>query len=255
MEETSTRAELRQAVRDEFQLWRKKKYMALTTSASTTATPVAAPSLQQMGGSTMFTTQQTGPNPNAVVGGLVDRRPWRYWDTFKWGLASPAVALPSSVALFTVPINQLDLYTGVRKTKLDTNMNASGMFNAPECLLMQQISIYICGGNTLAAINQFFENCWLEMKINQKIFWEGLPWMFPSGLGYMGQTAAADTAEFITNGLPAPQAAWKAGSFSKYIAPLQPFSVTFYFPGTPPTMASAFKLVLFLDGLADTAVQ
>ncbi len=196
------------------------------------------------------------PDVNSVVGGLVDRRPWQYWDTFTWPLASPTVALPSEVALFTVPMNQLDLYvTTMRKTKLQTNMTASGQFVAPECLLLQQIGIYLCEGNTKAAIDQFFENCYMEFKINQKIFWEGQPWQYPAGVGMMGGNAlGTSTDAFWTNGFPAPQATRRAGNFSKYIAPLQPFSLKFIFPGTPPTMATAFKLVVFLDGLADAPV-
>lgn len=225
--------------------------MALTNSQNTLAAPVP---LSQLPNSQI----NLGPNPNAVLGGVVDRRPWRYWDTFTWPTTSPTTALPSEIALFTVPMQQTDLYvTTLRKTKLQTNMTKSGEFAAPECLLMQQISIYLCqgSGNTKVNIDQFFENCWMEFKINNKIFWEGLPWMFPAGLGYMGTPAIANTADQNwTNGFPAPQAAWRAGTFSKYIAPLQPFSLRFFFPGTAPTMATNFKLVVFLDGLADTSV-
>lgn len=195
-----------------------------------------------------------GPDINSVVGGLVDRRPWQYWDTFTWNLASPAIPLPSEVALFTVPINQLDIYTGLRKSKRLTNMNASGNFVAPECLILQQIGIYICQGNTKVAIDQFFENCWMEFKINNKIFFEGQPWQFPAGVGYTGNQNPTGAQEFWVNGFPAPQATRRAGQFSKYIAPLQPFTCKFFFDGTPPTMATNFKLVVFLDGLADTAV-
>lgn len=194
------------------------------------------------------------PNVNSVVGGVVDRRPWQYWDTFFWPLASPAVPLPSEVAMFTVPINQLDVYTNTRKTKLQTNMTASGQFVAPECILLQQIGIYICAGDSLADINKYFENCYMEFKINQKIFWEGQPWQFPSGVGMTGYQNPTGTAEYFVNGFPAPQATRRAGSFSKYIAPLQPFTLKFFFPGTPPTLASAFKLVVFLDGLSDAPV-
>lgn len=218
-----------------------------------TSSPNALPAAAAPGA---VRSQYGGPDINSVVLGLVDRRPWQYWDTFRWTLASPTVALPSEVALFTVPINQLDVYTGLRKTKLDTNMTQSGQFAAPECLILQQIGIYLCEGNTKTAIDQFFENCYMEFKINSKVFWEGQPWQFPSGVGYMGNQAAASTTDqFWTNGFPAPQATRRAGSFSKYIAPLQPFTLKFFFPGTPPTMATSFKLVVFLDGLADTVVQ
>ena len=214
--------------------------------------------LAQMAGSTM-TLPPSGPNPNAVLGGVVDRRPWRYWDTRNFNLASPPVSLPTTISFFQVAIGQLDPVTLTPKTKLQTNMNAGGMFNAPECLLMQQLSLYLCLGNTFGDILKVWENCYLEFKISGKIFWEGLPVMFPSGLGLMGAQNPGGTDQFFTNGFPAPQAAWRAGSFSKYIAPLQPFTCTLIFPGVPqgsapPTLASNFKLVAFLDGLADNSV-
>jgi hypothetical protein len=227
--------------------------------ALATTTPTAPVPLAQLAGSTM-NLPPAGPNPNAVLGGVVDRRPWRYWDTLIWNLASPPVALPTTISFFQVAIGQLDPRTLTPKTKLQTNMNAGGMFNAPECLLMQQLSLYLCIGNVYGDILKVWENCYLEFKISGKIFWEGLPVMFPSGLGLMGELAKGSTTDqFFTNGFPAPQAAWRAGSFSKYIAPLQPFTCTLVFPGVPqgaapPILASNFKLVAFLDGLADTSV-
>jgi hypothetical protein len=226
--------------------------MAVVASGMTNVPPAAAPGTVQ--------SAYGGPDINSVVLGLVDRRPWQYWDTFTWTLQSPAVAIPSEVALFTLPINAQDSYAvpTFRKTKLQTNMTNAGMFNAPECLILQQIGIYIPPTNLRADIDRFFENCWMEFKINQKIFMEGQPWQFPAGVGYTGAPnptgGAADT--FIVNGFPAPQATRRFGSFSKYIAPLQPFSLKFFFPtGNQPTFTANFKLVVFLDGLADTVVQ
>ena len=95
----------------------------------------------------------------------------------------------------------------------------------------------------------------MEFKISNKIFWEGQPWQFPAGVGIMGHQNPSSTDQFLTNGFPAPQATRRAGSFSKYIAPLQPFTLKFFFPGTPPTIATNFKLVVFLDGLSDTSVN
>ena len=64
-----------------------------------------------------------------------------------------------------------------------------------------------------------------------------------------------------TLGVPAPQYTRRYGNYSKYIAPLQQFSLTITFPGTPPTLATTaaggtgLRLVVFLDGLTDRAVQ
>lgn len=227
------------------------------TATTTPMMPAAIPPSASPGA---VSSQYGGPDINSVVLGLVDRRPWQYWDTFRWNVASPTIPLPTQINMFSVPMNAVDLYTGLRKTKLDTNMTQPGQFAGPECLILQQIGIKICAGNIQPSVDQFFENCWMEFKINQKIFWEGQPWQYPSGTGYTGSQNQAGTYEFWTNGFAAPQATRRAGSFSKYIAPLQPFTLTFFFPGVPagsapPTMTTNFKLVVYLDGLADTVVQ
>ena len=81
----------------------------------------------------------------------------------------------------------------------------------------------------------------------------------PAQLGTLG--SGTSTQESWTNGFPAPQATRRAGSFSKYIAPLQQFSMTITFPGTPPTMATTANggvglyMIPFFDGLTDRSVQ
>ena len=192
---------------------------------------------------------------NAVMNGWIDRGPWYYWDTFTWNLASPVVALPSEVDFFTVPIGQLDVYTNTRKTKLQTNMTQSGQFPPPRCLVLQQIGIHIVSTDSLADINKWFNASYLEFRIDDKIFFEGFTYFFPDGFGYSGHQNPTGAAEFINNGLPAPQYTVRYGDYSKYIAPLQQFSMKFFFPGTPPSLAANFSLVTFLNGLTDRSVQ
>lgn len=214
--------------------------MALTTSA--TPAPVAPPMGQQQ-------------DINSIMGGWIDRGPWKYWDTWTNPVASPLVAVPSTVDFFTVPIGQLDVYTNLRKTKLQTNMTRSGQFAPPRCLVLMQIAMHIVSTDTLADINKVFNGCYLEFKIDDKIFYEGPPYFFPSGTGYTGNQNPTGTQEFWNNGFPAPQATWRSPDFAKYIAPIQQFSLQLIFPGTPPTLASSFGIVAFLDGLTDRAVQ
>ena len=218
--------------------------MALTPTVTAPAVPVAsAPSAKPV------------QDINSIMGGWVDRGPWKYWDTWTNPLASPTDAVPSEVDLFTVPIGQNDVYTGLRKTKLQTNMVRSGQFAPPRCLVLMQIGIYLSSTNTKADNDKFFNGCYMEFSIDDKIFYEGQPWLFPSGAGYMGHPSPGGADQFWVNGFPAPQATWRSPDFAKYIAPIQQFSLAFKFPGTPPTMASAFQIVVFLDGLTDRSVQ
>jgi len=218
--------------------------MALTPAQTTSAvaTPAPAAPVQQK-------------DINSIMGGWVDRGPWKYWDTWTNLLASPTVAVPSEVDFFTVPIGQLDVYTGLRKTKLQTNMVRSGQFAPPRCLVLMQIGIYLDSTNIKSDNDKFYDSCYMEMKIDDKIFYEGQPWLFPAGVGMMGTQNQQGTDQWQTNGFPAPQATWRSPEFAKYIAPIQQFSLYFIFPGTPPTMTNQFRVVVFLDGLTDRSVQ
>lgn len=224
--------------------------MALTASPTT--------AMQQAPQSSVMNYTRTTSNPqdiNTIVGGMVDRCPWRWWDTFTWTLASPAVAVPSQINFFQVAMNQVDPYTAVPKTKVDTNMTQPGQFTPPYCLVMDQIGFHIVSTDTKADLDKFWNQCWMEFKILGKIFFEGLLWMFPGAFGFSGTQNPSSTDQSWVNGLPAPQYGWRLGKYSRYIPPLTNFSLRLYFPGTPPTLASSFKVVAYLDGLTDNPVQ
>lgn len=221
--------------------------MALTPTPTTAMQQ--APAYQQQ-----FTATTSRPEDiNSIVGGMVDRSPWRWWDTATIPLASPAVAVPSQISFFQVAMNQIDPITNVAKTKVDTNMVQAGQFSPPSCLVMEQFGFYIVPSDNLVDLKSFFAGCWFEFKIINKIFFEGLLWMAPGAFGFSGHGTTTD--QFITNGLPAPQYGYRVGKFARYIPPLTNFSMRLYFPGTPPTMTAAFKLVCYLDGLSDNPVQ
>jgi len=214
--------------------------------------------MQQAPQSSVYQYTRTTSNPvdiNTIVGGMVDRTPWRWYDTYTRTLESPPIAVGSEVNFFQIAMNQVDPLTGVAKTKLQTNMTQSGQFTPPYCLVMEQIGFYIQSTDVKADIDAFFSSCWMEFKILGKIFFEGLLWMYPGAFGLMGSPDPSGTDQNWTNGFPAPQAGYRIGKYARYIPPLTQFSLSLKFPGTPPTLSEDFVLVAYLDGLTDLPVQ
>ena len=96
--------------------------------------PQATPAIQQSPGPRMgpngYPLSTSNPKDiNSIVGGMIDRTPWRWWDTFNKPLPSPNTAAPSQLSFFQVAMNQVDPITGLVKTKLDTNMTQAGQFD------------------------------------------------------------------------------------------------------------------------------
>jgi len=108
-------------------------------------------------------------------------------------------------------------------------------------------------------IDNFIDGCWMEFRIDDKIFHEGQPWQFPGGAGLAG--VSTQTGESVyTLGLPAPVYTRRYDAWSKYIAPLQQFSMNITFPTTFTISGTegedpGLYLVVFLDGLTDRSVQ
>ena len=224
--------------------------------ASPTAAIQQASAGQQMPYYQQFPNTTSRPEDiNTIVAGMVDRSPWRWWDTFTFPLTSPVTVVPSQVNFFQVAMNQVDPITNTVKTKVQTNMVQAGQFTPPYCLVMEQFGFYIVPGDSYADLTKFFNNCWFEFKILGKIFFEGLLWMAPGGFGIQGKQNQSGTDQWWTNGLPAPQFSYRVGKYARYIPPLTNFSMRLFFPGTPPTLAGSFNLVCYLDGLSDNPVQ
>ena len=190
---------------------------------------------------------------NSIMAGWIDRGPWQYWDTLR---VEPGV-LASSYSLFANPIGQTDPVTAAVKTKLDTNMQRGNQFPPPRCLVLMQLGFYFGSEMLKGDIDNVINGTYFEFRIDEKIFFEGHLWQCPPGTGLTG--VSTRTAESVwTLGVPAPGYSRRYGEFSKYIAPLQQFSMTLTLPGTPPTMDAAgpgLRLIPFLDGLTDRAVQ
>jgi hypothetical protein len=123
-------------------------------------------------------------------------------------------------------------------------------------------------------IDLVMDNAYIEVKIDDKIYMEGQIWQFPAGVGVVGSSTQSGQASW-TNGLATLEATRRYGEYSKYVAPLQQFSLTINFAGTPPTLSAtiitgggvggtygssqtnntALYLVPFFDGLTDRSVQ
>jgi hypothetical protein len=200
-----------------------------------------------------------GRDINSIMAGWVDRGPWTYYDTL---ILAQGTTFAATYSMYSTPIGAQDPYqTGnVVKTKLNTNMVRGNQFPPPRCLVLMQVGWYFSSQMLKGDIDKFLDNCYLEFRIDDKIFWEGQPWQFPAGFGLAGVTTASGT-NVMTNGIPAPQFTRRYGGYSKYIAPLQQFSWVWNFPGTPPTLAttgqggSGMYAISLLDGLTDRAVQ
>lgn len=208
-----------------------------------------------------------GRNTNSIMAGWVDRGPWQYWDTLQ---AAAGAQLASSYSQFSVPQGQQNpLAGGVVKTKLQTNMQQSGTFPPPKCLLLLAIGYFFgaqpvtAGGVTtwtpmfLDDISAILNASYMEFRIDDKIFHEGQLWEFSAGAGVFGATTQSGQQAWC-NGLPSPLYQRRYADWSKYIAPLQLFSMTIILPGTPPTMDAngpGLYITSTLDGLTDRSVQ
>lgn len=209
--------------------------------------------------------QATGLDINSIMAGWVDRGTWIYYDTVTQAKSTAAQA---SYQLFKVPVGQNDQITGVQKTKLQTNLENPGQFAPPRCLILNQLGFMFTGPystssanyvqTTLQDMEAFVNSCYFEMKIDSKIFFEGLLHFHPPGYGVYG-SSTGNNEEAFGLGFPSPHATYTFGNFAKYIAPLQNFSLNIIFPmNTLPTWSSGgngINLVVFMKGLTDRSVQ
>jgi hypothetical protein len=202
-----------------------------------------------------------GKNTNSIMQGWVDRGPWQYWDTIdnNGGTTTGAAgqALPAQYSPFSVAIGQQNPLTLLTKTKLETNMVRGNQFPPPRCLLLIAIGFYFSSRMPKVDVDAVLDNCWMEFRIDEKVFHEGQLWQFPAGAGLTGVTTQNGESVY-TNGVPSPVYTRRYDEWSKYIAPLQQFSMVINFPGTPPTMSSTgigMYMPIFLDGLTDRSVQ
>ncbi len=219
---------------------------------------------------------------NALIGMMVDRRKWYYYDTLK---LAPGSTVQNQYSFFNVPLRSPDPnVTGTpAKTELETNMRSQGMFNPPYDLILNNLGFYFLIGNRLYDMAQVCNYSWFEFKILEKTFFMGHLWRHPPGAGISGNSTRTSESAW-NNGLPEPGAIYHFGNFAKYIPPMVNFSLTLNFPesftqylgagnlgsdntlagqatGDRPTLLSTaqggngIQLIAFMNGLSDGPVQ
>jgi hypothetical protein len=208
---------------------------------------------------------------NSIMAGWVDRGPWQYYDTVR---QAPSTQFLAQYTPFSVPIGGQDPFNSTAKTKLLTNMVRGNNFPPPRCLVIMQVGFLFSSQMFKPDIDLVMDNAYIEVKIDDKIYMEGQIWQFPAGVGVVGSSTQSGQASW-TNGLATLEATRRYGEYSKYVAPLQQFSLTINFAGTPPTLSAtiitgggvggtygssqtnntALYLVPFFDGLTDRSVQ
>ena len=174
--------------------------------------------------------------------------------------APAAATLLQSYSPFSIPIGQQDPILGSAKTLLETNMQRGNQFPPPRCLVIMQLGFYFSSTMLKSDIDAILDGAIVEVRIDDKVYMQGQLYQFPAGVGLAG--VSTKTSESVyTNGLPSLGATRRYGEYSKYIAPMQQFSMALTFPRTPPTLATAqnggagMRIVPFFDGLTDRSVQ
>jgi hypothetical protein len=213
-------------------------------------------------------TASGAPDINALIGQMVDRGLWWYYYTLK--LAAGAT-LSSQYTLFNAAVGSPDPYplTGTPVlTKVETNMpnTSNNGFNAPRDLVLDQLGFKIQESALLSDIITFDQYSYFELKIIDKIFYEGKISWHPMGTGISGFSTKTSESSWLY-GSPNQSASVRFGNFAKYIAPQMNWSLVLYFPPTSGPSAAApvlatsgtggqgVTLVTFLKGLTDRAVQ
>jgi hypothetical protein len=186
---------------------------------------------------------------NSIIRGFVDRGIWYYYDT---ATVAQGASTGTSIPFFASPIS-------ATKSKLLTNMTLGNQFPPPRCLVLDNIGFYFSTTMLKADIDLFLDNCFMEFRIDDKIFFEGHLWRYASGYGLVGTSTKTNEAAWNI-GLPDVGSVLRFGNFAKYIAPQQLFSLNLTFP-TAQTMTTTAnggvgaRIVTVLQGLTDRSVQ
>lgn len=224
---------------------------------------------------------------NALVGGMVSRDRWTYYDTL---YLAAGQQLLNEYDMFQRPSGSQDQYplaaytVAPTKTHVQTNMpsSCSTGFSNPRDLLLNQIGFYFLssgcnyasvangGMARLADVQTFCQFSYFEFKIIDKVYIEGYLELQPSGSGIYG-TSTQQAESSWTVGIANPHAVNELNNYAKYLAPLMQWSCNIFIPpqsgpasggvGVAPTLLTSNQggnglvLRVGLTGLTDRAVQ
>lgn len=165
---------------------------------------------------------------NALLGGIVDRKKWYWYDTLK--LAPGTTVTNTPYSWFQTAQGQADPYNGnAIKTFLETNLvGQGGQFSSPYDMVLTNLGFKFAADNILYDMIQIMKYGYFEFKILEKTFFKGHLWRHPMGAGITG--FSTQTAESSwNNGIADPGAIYYFGQWSKYIPPLTTFSLSLTF--------------------------
>jgi hypothetical protein len=179
--------------------------------------PVAAGASIPMG--------SNGADINALLGGIVDRKKWYWYDTLKF--APGATVAAQEYNFFAVAQGQPDPYNNNQvKSYLDTNITPpGGQFSSPYDCVLTNLGFKYSSDMVLYDIIQIEKYAFFKFNILEKIFFKGHVWRHPPGAGITGQTSKTNEAVW-NNGTADPGAIYYFGQWSKYIPPLTTFGLT-----------------------------
>ena len=166
-----------------------------------------------------------GADINALLGGIVDRKKWYWYDTLKF--APGATVAPQEYNFFAVAQGQPDPYNNnAVKSYLDTNITPpGGQFSSPYDVVLTNLGFKPASDMLLYDLIQVEKYAFFKFNILEKIFFKGHIWRHPPGAGLTGSTSSS-TQQVWNNGVPDPGAIYYFGQWSKYIPPLTTFGLT-----------------------------
>ena len=165
---------------------------------------------------------------NALLGGIVDRKKWYWYDTLKFAPGATVVSTPYN--FFQTGVGQQDPYNAnAVKTQLETNIAPpGGQFSSPYDIVLTNLGFKFATDMNLYDIVQIEKYAYMEFKILEKTFFKGHVWRHPPGAGITGATSQTSESAW-NNGVPDPGSIYYFGQWSKYIPPLTNFSLTLTF--------------------------
>jgi hypothetical protein len=175
-----------------------------------------------------MTTTPDAANINALLGGIVDRKKWYWYDTVK---VAPGGTVVNNYDWFVTPQGKPDpnQATQAPKTFLETNITGQGgQFSSPYDMVMTNLGFLFAPDNRKYDITQFWKYGYFEFRILEKKFFKGHLWRHPPGAGMSGFSTQSSEGVW-NNGVPDPGAIYYFGQWSKYIPPLTEFGMNLQF--------------------------